>query len=236
MSDLVPPSLPVVENTPTVNDPNAQASTVAPVSTTTASVPAGLTEERFAILLGDLEKRLSQSAKDSAKAAVHKALGVTIKPPAAQPAITPTPAVPTTPITTNTPLSTSAEVVADPVLTQAYSFLQVDNVDVADSVDPIVLEAYKIQAKAGIHLKATDPELASIDGSSVLSYLTTTARAVEAVKARMIEEGTYPGQDIVADNALVLTPGLVTGKASTRVAHEGKSGSETLDMFFNRGH
>lgn len=239
--------LPTVEGSPVVNAPEPAATPSAPASTPAApAAPAAipLTEERFQQLLGDFEKRIGQSARDAAKATVNKALGIPTKaqpqqtapatqPQAAAPASTPAQPA-TTPTQPATQPSAVPDVQADPVLQQTYALLQKDGVAVQDGVDPIVFEAYRTQASAGVHLAPTDPEFQMIDNRSVTSYLASVAAAAEAKKARMIEEGTYQG-DTVTNNAPVLTPGLVTGTAPSRLPHEGKSGSETLSMFFSKG-
>jgi hypothetical protein len=230
MTDQPATPLPVVESTPAVSEQNAPASTP-------ATTPVPLTEERLTALLGDVEKRISQSAKDAARAAVNKALGVSTKPAPAnaevKPPAQPTPATP--PVQPTQPTEPVVETtIADPVLKQAYQLLQQDGVAVDQGVDPGILEAYKLQAAAGIHLQASDPELATIDGSSLFSYLRTVNAAVEAKKARMIEEGTYQEPDTDTKNALALTPGLITGSVPAKSPYEGKTGSETLEMYFTK--
>lgn len=226
------PNLPVVETTPAVNTP--EASTSASDSESPSVTPVGVTEERLVSILSDFEKRLSQKAKDTARSTVNKAMGVpkpTATATAPVPAPTPTdtkveatPDVPTTTETTDAP--------TDPIVVQAQELLQADGVDVK-TVNPVVLEAYRIQANVGVHIKPTDPEIQMIDGSTMYTYLRTTAEAAEALKNRMIQEGTYQTKaDIEASNTFASTPGLISGAVPTKLPHEGKSGSQTIEMFF----
>lgn len=232
-------NLPAVETTPAVSTEGAPASPVTEVTQTQAQTPAQpaepvLTEKRFQELLEGFEKRVTQSAKDTAKATVHKAMGVSTKPEP-EPA---KPVQPTQPAQTSaqtqpaqTPVATEP-VINDPILKQAYEWLQADGVDINGDIDPFTLEAYKVQAIEGVHLTSEHPELATIDNSSNASFIATTISAVQAAKARMLAEGTLV---LPEDQHAALTPGVISGVQTHKLPHEGKSGSETLQMFFNQG-
>ena len=223
--DTTETSLPVVESTPAVNapEPSASPSPVAPT-------PAAPAEDKVIAMLTEMEKRMAQSARDAAKAAVNKALGVKNQPapaPAPAPAATtPAPTVPVAP----TPAPEPVQMPADPVLVGAYEYLQKDGVNVSEGVDMGVLEAYRIQAANKVHITVDMPEFKMIDGSSLSSYLRTTEAAVLAAKERMIEEGTYQeGPDIAQ------VPGAMIGKPVTKLIHEKMTGSETLEHYFTKG-
>lgn len=214
---------PAVESTPDVNEPE-----VSSAPDVVASTVSPITEEKLTKLLGDMEKRLGQSAKDTARATVNKALGISTKqavpPPAPVPQSTSVVA-PVVPVEQPALQST-----ADPILQKTFALLQQDGVPVQDSVDPVVLEAYRTQVEYGVHLTAQDPEFKLINNRTVTTYLMTVAQAAEAKKARMIEEGTY--QEDTVTSAPILTPGIISGSVPSKLPHAGKSGPETLEMFF----
>ena len=249
-SDLTPSS--AVENTPAMNMPEAPPSAPESVLPVVPDVAPSVTEARIAELLSDMEKRVTQSNKDTIKSAVNKALGIpkpsstpdepTSTPqevpevdsaPAAPASPSSSPATPgTPPDSSNVEESVTPTVPSDPVWQKAFDLLQADGVD-PNSADPVVLEAYRTQAEAGVHLTGDMPEFAQIDSSSITAYLVSVANATSEAKARMIEEGTYQEAPDTEADAPALIPGLVKGSAPNRPKHIGKSGAETLDMFFN---
>jgi hypothetical protein len=224
--------LPTVENTPVVNNPGAvadQGVQVTPAVQTPA--PSYVTQEMLNQMIADVEKRVVQSSKDAAKATVNKAMGVHVAPAVVTPApvaptlVTPTAPVPQVPVTQEL-----ASAPIDPVLSQAYALLQKDGVDPTAGVSAEVLEVYKMQAVAGVHLTAADPELAMIKSGSMLEYLSTTAEAVNAARQRKIADGSISTES----DPLSLLPMTATGNQSNRPAHVSMSGTQTLDSFFSK--
>ena len=107
-----------------------------------------------------------------------------------------------------------------------FRSLTEDGVSIDDVSLPI-LEAYRIQARAGIHLTANDPELALIRNDTIADYIVSVQEAVNSARARMEEDGTYSKPD-----SALSTPGTVNGTPVVKPAHVGKTGADTLSMAF----
>jgi hypothetical protein len=195
-----------------------------------------VTKEDLSEMLGTFEQRIKQSTSDTVKSTVNKALGVprgqkpeaqpeAKKPPVEQP-------VEETPPPTEQPVEEPAASTEETQpLASHLEMLKADGVDIEQDIDPLVLEAYQIQAQHGVHLTGL-PEMEMIDPSSRGKYLASVEDAVLAAVARMKEEGTYE-QHIDTGESLASAPGLTAGKTVRRPAHAKMSGAETLEHAFN---
>jgi len=149
----------------------------------------------------ELSKRQRQSVKDTVSARVNKEIqrlrsaGINATPEQVEQLITDNePESQSQP-----PVSASAPAQAqnidqllDPVTKQAMDWLKEDGGD-PQQADPLTVEIYQMQAKAGVHLLDDDPEVAELreksKGKSLYETMRLVDEAIQAKQKRVSKEG-----------------------------------------------
>ncbi len=109
---------------------------------------------------------------------------------------------------------------ADPITAQALQWAKEDGLA---QPDPLNLKGYRIMAEAGVRLQDGYPELAMIDPNAPPAVWEAQVRAAVAKAAERLAQQGNPAR----------MPSAAAGQPSGQPSHAGKSGSETLNDYYD---